>query len=199
MKKIFTALTLLLIACAVTFAQPSAEKIIVTSDRGSCPLVLDGASLNVRDLLNNIESRLRHLQLLTLEKPELRRELQPVISELAALVALFPQEVQLVPVDVTIVKAVDNYTFDFIIVKLAETDDAGRLQFLRSAGIEEFYSMKQIGEIVELFETTQNKFEAVRILRSNIIDPENAWTVRDKFRSEEDGDRCVQIIFSWDD
>ncbi len=188
-----------MIICFTAIAQPSGERVIVQSERGSCPLILDSKAVNVRDLLNNIESRLKVLQLKAAQNPELRKELQPMISELAALIALFPPEIHLVPVDIQIVKAIDEYSFDFIIVKMAEMDDKSRLEYLQTAGTKEFFDMNQIGQLVQLFDSTQSKFEAVRILRANIVDPENAWTIRDKFTSDSDGEKCIEIIFSWEE
>lgn len=192
-------IVLFLIICIAIIAQPGGERVIVQSDRGSCPLILDSKAVNVRDLLENIESRLKVLQLKAAQNPELRKELQPAISELAALIALFPPEVNLVPVDIQIVKALDEYSFDFIIVKMAEMDDKGRLDFLGTAGKKEFFDINQIGQLIQLFDSTQSKFEAVRILKFNIIDPENAWAIRDKFTSESDGEKCIEIIFSWEE
>lgn len=198
-SSLLVLMLLIALICIPVFAQTNSEKVIVTSDRGSCPLLINSETVNVRDLLNNIESRLKALQLKAAQNPELRKELQPMLSELAALIKLFPTEVNLVPVDVQIMKPLDEYSFDYIIVKLAEMNDKQRIEYLQMEGQKKYYNMEQIGQIIELFDSTQSKFEAVRMLKSNIVDPENVWVIRDKFQSNTDAEKCEQIIFSWEE
>lgn len=177
------------------FAQPSSEKVIVKTGMGECPLHMDGSTVNVEALLENIELRLNTLQLRTAQDPEYRRLTQPALSEIKALISLFPKEVYLIPVDAEIHRAIDPDRFEGVIEDIRDEETAeDKFAYLRQTMQYEYFTMEQLGEILDEFEVIEDKYTSARILKSNIVDPENAYTIADRFADPEAGRTCVEII-----
>lgn len=185
----------LIVLSAVVFAQAESEKVIVETQLGECPLHIEGSTVDIKALLDNIELRLEDLQLRTADNPEYRRLTQPLLSEIDALISLFPEEVYVIPVDAEIHRAVNIDQFEGIIDDLlAEDSLEDKFAFLKQTAKYDYFTIEQLGRILDEFEQVEDKFEATRILRDNIVDPENAYTITDKFTSKEAGRTCAEII-----
>ncbi len=192
---IVLAILVIAIASSNALAQPSSEKVIVRTGLGECPLSIDGSSVNVEALLSNIELRLNDLQLRTAQDPEYRRLTQPLLSEIKALISLFPKEVYLIPVDAEVHRALDPDRFGGVIDKIREESSLeGKFAVLELTVKYDYFTINQLGYILDEFVEIEDKFSAARLLKRNIVDPENAYTIADRFADAENGRTCVEII-----
>lgn len=194
-KSIVLSILAVAIVSAVAFAQPSSEKVVVRTGLGECSLSIDGSTVNVEALLSNIELRLNDLQLRTAQDPEYRRLTEPLLSEIKALISLFPKEVYLIPVDAEVHRALDADRFEGVIEKIrGEGSIDGKIAVIELTAKYDFFTINQLGFILDEFESIEDKFSAARLLKRNIVDPENAYTIADRFTDPEAGRTCVEII-----
>jgi len=197
MKK--TIIICILGLAAAIMAQGRRENVIIKTGIGECPVAIDGSTVDVRMLLENIERRLNILELKTAEDPEYRKLFQPLIAEIRSLISLFPEQVYIVPVEAEIIHPMDEFDFNNLMDELSERETAdAKFEFLRKHGVEGRYKIEQLAEILKPFDGVENKLEAARILKDNIVDPENAYLLQDSFTDETDSDRCIRIILPWE-
>ena len=194
MKKIIAFVLTTAFATAL-FAAP--EDVIIRTDRMQCPLQLDGREVNVRDLLENIENRISTLQTRAARDPELRRTLQPALSELSALVKLFPEEVYVIPVQAEVFSAMRNEEFQVFAEEFDKLNtDEDRISFLSERLDKAYVSTWHAAKLLGKFHAEDSKLRSIELLRGHIVDPENVGPLEQNFELPENIDRLYEVLYS---
>lgn len=69
-----------------------------------------------------------------------------------------------------------------------------QLSALRSAAAHNWFTIAQVGEVVDLFTFGDDKIKAVRVLKPRVIDPENAFMLQNHFTFGDDKRKVMKIF-----
>ena len=200
MKRILAA-TVLLSICLVSFVAAQNRTVRIQTARGGVNIDLHnynfGDNIDVQVVIDNIQSRLSRLERIANQNTDCARFVQPIIYEIIALITLFPQDIYFEPISTEIVQPMDDHHFAQFLGSLEDesfSDD--KSMFLRRVSTKNFFTCEQLGEIIDKFTFSDDKLAAVKILKSRLIDPENAFIVRDKFTFDSDKNKFMKIMYS---
>ena len=200
MRRILVAAVLFSI-CLVSFIRAQNRTVRIQTARGGVNIELPNSNfsnnVDVRIVLDNIQSRLLRLERIANQDTNCDRLVQPIVYEIIALINLLPQDIYFVPISTEVIYPMDDYHFaQFLSTLENESFSDDKLLFLRQVSTKNFFTCEQLGKIIDKFTFSDDKLEAVKILKSRLVDPENAFTLKDNFTFDSDKNRFMEIIYS---
>ena len=191
-----STITVLLVALVVSTAAAQRTTRIATS-RGVVNIEISGDRLELGDVLSSMRARIDSLRALVRAEPGCAARLLPILVEISVMLEMFPPDIYGHAVEVDTAVPMDDETFAQYLQSIKEqTFSDEKLEYLRITSKKNYFTCQQLGQILDLFDFSDDKLEAVRILKPRIVDPENAFLIRDKFTFDSDKQKFLDIMYS---
>jgi len=197
MRKYLVVLTIVAMACAA-----SAGEYRVNTQRGAVALNLPSQSISTRILVENMFTRIERLDNLCSRYPQIRAEVNTLLSELVALIVLLPSScmdnVIVVPESAPEhARPMDSRTFAQFLGSLEEESfSSSKMKLLRQVATSANFTCAQLGMIIDGFEFSSDKLECARVLKPCIVDIENAFVVKSHFDYDSDKEKFMKLYYS---
>lgn len=174
----------------------------VQTNRGAVAINLPSRDISTRILVDNMMERIDRLERLCSRYPAMRAEANALLTELVALIVLLPSSCMDNVVVVENVASAGPYAMDaatfgeFLRTLEEETFSSSQMKLVRRVSGEAYFTCSQLGELIDAFDYATDKIEVARVLRSRIVDAENAFTVKDHFTYETDKERFMKMFYA---
>jgi len=152
-------------------------------------------SLDVRAIARNIRARLEQLNSVAALDSACYQSIWRIVAEIDIILDMLPQDIMNAPVPVHEIEPMAAEPFaNFLIMLEEESFSDDQLLFLREVARKNFFVTAQLARILDVFSFSEDKLEAARIVLPRLLDPGNAFMLRDKFTFESDKEEFMKII-----
>ena len=182
---------------AFLMAGAFADTVRISTPAGVVSIETSRQQVNLGDVIRNIQARVDSIMRIASNDPSCAGELRPLLLELSVLVQIFPPDLYSYTPQIEIAEPMDDETFAAYLESIKEeifSDD--KLDYLRQTSRKNYFTCEQLGQILDLFDFSDDKLEAVRILKPRIVDPENAFMLKNKFTFDSDRKKFLDIMYS---
>lgn len=193
--------TLVLAIAALVLVAHSYEARVSTR-RGSVAVDLPSRNISTRILVDSMFERIERLEVLCSRYPAIRAEANMLLSELIALIVLLPSSCMDNVVVVTEASSPSPSPMErgafvqFLRTLEAEDFSSTKMKLLRQVASGAYFTCSQLGDIIDEFDYSTDKIEVARVLRSRVVDVENAFTVKDHFSYETDKETFMKMYYA---
>ncbi|MCD6417796.1 DUF4476 domain-containing protein [bacterium] len=152
-------------------------------------------SVYVETIIENIHRRIAELRSLYDTIPECYELISPAVAQIEMLILLLPRCIMVTPIEVEQINPMSAEAFaNFLLLLENEPFADDRLLLLKQVLAKNYLTTYQLASIIDKFAFSDDKLKAVKIALPRLVDPENAFILRDKFEFDQDKQKFMQMI-----
>jgi len=152
-------------------------------------------SVYVETIIENIHRRIAELRSLYDTIPECYELISPAVAQIEMLILLLPRCIMVTPIAVERINPMSAEAFaNFLLLLENEPFADDRLLLLKQVLAKNYITTHQLASVIDKFAFSDDKLKAVKIALPRLVDPENAFILRDKFEFDQDKQKFMQMI-----